>query len=59
MNTESSGHAMLTIRLTFPEDLGEYTCTARNAAGEAVTIGYLIPEGKRLKKNLNRAEMFF
>lgn len=46
MNTESSGHAMLTIRITFPEDLGEYTCTARNDAGEAVTIGHLISEGK-------------
>lgn len=49
MNTEASGHAMLTIRIVFPEDLGEYTCTARNEAGEAISIGHLIPEGTLLK----------
>ena len=46
MNTEMSGHAQLHIRITFPEDLGEYTCTLRNDAGEATTIGLLVSEGK-------------
>lgn len=50
LTTESSGHTMLTIRFTFPEDVGEYTCTVRNDAGEAVTIGHLIPEGKSLDR---------
>ena len=49
MNTETSGHAQLTIRMVFPEDLGEYTCTARNEAGEAITIGHIIPEGNFYK----------
>jgi len=48
MNTEAAGHATLTIRMTFPEDLGEYTCTAKNDAGEAITIGHLVPEGRTI-----------
>jgi len=46
LTTEATGHTQLTIRMTFPEDLGEYTCTITNVCGEDTTIGYLITEGK-------------
>lgn len=45
ITTDTTGHTMLKIKYTFPEDIGEYTCRARNNAGEAVTIAHLIPEG--------------
>lgn len=38
--------AKLTIRQVYPEDEGEYTCTAYNDLGKAVTSACLIVDGK-------------
>lgn len=43
---DSEGVCYLAMTEVFPEDAGEYTCTAVNKMGEAVCAASLVVEGK-------------